>query len=111
MNLRKLALVAAAGTTLLVAAPAFADHRDSWREQSHGWRAPQHRPHHDYGNHNRHHYRHQYGHYRARGYYMPPAPVYYTPPEPYYHAPRTPVIYGQIPLGHHSSIGFSLPLD
>lgn len=106
MNLRKLALVAAAGTTLLVAAPAFADHRDHWRDQSHGWRAPQHRPHHNYG----HHYGHHYGHYRTRGYYMPPPRVYYTPPAPYYYEPR-PVIYGRIPLGHHSSIGFALPLN
>ena len=102
MNLKKLALAAAAGTTLLAAAPAFADHRDhrdNWRGSSHGWRAPAHR-HHSY----------HPGYYRARGYYMPP-PVYYTTPAPYYYAPRSPVIYGQIPLGHHSSIGFSLPLN
>ena len=111
MNLKKLALAAAAGTTLLVAAPAFADHRDHWGGQSHGWRAPQHRPHHYYGQH--------HGYYRSRGYYMPPprayytppAPVYYTPPAPYYYAPPTPVIYGRVPLGHNASIGFSLPLD
>jgi len=41
---------------------------------------------------------------------MPPPPVYYTAPAPYYYAPPAPAIYGQIPLGHHSSIGFSLPL-
>jgi hypothetical protein len=105
MNLKKLALVAAAGTTLLAAAPVFAqsryDHRDRWSGPSHGWRAPAHRPH--------------YSYYRARGYYMPPPPVYYTPEPVYYtppyYAPRAPVIYGRIPLGHHSSIGFSLPLN
>ena len=111
MNLKKLALVAAAGTSLLVAAPAFADHRDSWREQSHGWRAPQHRPHYNYGHHYGHRYGHHYGHYRARGYYMPPPRVYYTPPEPYYYAPPAPVIYGRIPFGHRSSIDFALPLN
>ena len=98
MDLKKLALAAAAGTTLLAAAPAFADHRDHWRG-SPGWRAPQHRQ----------HYYHP-GNYRARGYYMPPPRVYYTPPAPYYYEPR-PVIYGRIPLGHHSSIGFALPLN
>lgn len=103
MNLKKLALAAAVGTTLLAAAPAFAqsryEHRDRWSGPSQSWRAPYHRPH------------YYPGYYRARGYYMPPPPVYYTPPEPYYYAPRTPVIYGRIPLGHHSSIGFSLPLN
>jgi len=101
MNLKKLALAAAAGTTLLAAAPAFADHRDhrdGWRGDSRNWRAQHHR------------HGHHYPHYRARGYYMPP-PVYYTTPAPYYYAPRSPVIYGQFPLGHHSSIGFSLPLN
>jgi hypothetical protein len=102
MDLKKLALAAAAGTTLLVAAPAFADHRDhrdGWRASSQNWRAPHHRHH--------HHYR---GHYRARGYYMPPPRVYYTPPPAYYYEP-SPVIYGRLPLGHHSSIGFSIPLN
>jgi hypothetical protein len=108
MNLKKLILAAAAGTTLLAAAPVFAhDYGDRWSGPSHGWRGPYHR-HPYYG-----------GYYRARGYYMPPPPVYYTPPapvyyappEPYYYAPRTPVIYGRVPLGRHSSIGFSLPLD
>lgn len=107
MNLKKLALAAAAGTTLLAAAPAFADHRDHWTGPSDGWRAPYHRPH------------HSHGYYRERGYYMPPppvyytppAPVYYSPPAPYYYAPRSPVIYGRVPLGHNASIGFSLPLD
>jgi len=99
MNLKNLALAVAAGTTLLAAAPAFADHRDhrdNWRGSSHSWRAP--------------HHRHYYSHYRAPRHYMPPPRVYYTPPAPYYYAPPAPVIYGQIPLGHHSSIGFSLPL-
>ena len=102
MNFKKLAIAAAVGTTLLAAAPAFAqsrhDHRDNWRGSSHSWRS-------DHRHHNYH------GYYRARGYYMPPPRAYYTPPAPYYYAPRSPVIYGQIPLGHHSSIGFSLPLN
>ena len=101
MNLKKLALAAAAGTTLLAAAPAFADHRDHWRGQSYGWRAP----------HHRHYYYNSY--YRAPRYYMPPPVTYYTPP--YYYAPRyyepSPVIYGQVPLGRHSSLGFALPLN
>jgi hypothetical protein len=104
MNLKTLTLAVAAGTTLLAAAPVFAqsrhDHRDSWRGSSHNWRASQHRQHHYHP-----------GYYRARGYYMPPPRVYYTPPAPYYYAPRTPVIYGQVPLGHNASIGFSLPLN
>ena len=100
MNLKTLALAVAAGTTLLAAAPAFADHRDGWRGSSHGWRAP----------HHRHHHYHT-GHYRARGYYMPPPRAYYyNPPAPYYYAP-SPAIYGRVPLGHGASIGFSLPLN
>ena len=98
MDLKKLALAVAAGTTLLAAAPAFADHRDHWRGQSYGWRAP--------------HHRYCYsGYYRAPRYYMPPPVAYYTPPPPYYYAPPAPVVYGRIPLGHHSSIGFALPLN
>lgn len=119
MNLKKLALAAAAGATLLAAAPVFADHRDHWRDQSHGWRAPQHRPHHAYGHHYGHHYGPRYGHYRERSYYAPPprayyyeppAPVYYAPSRPVYYAP-SPTIHGRVPLGHGASIGFSLPLD
>jgi hypothetical protein len=102
MDLKKLALAVAAGTTLLAAAPAFADHRDNWRGSSHSWRAP----------HHRHYYYSSY--YRAPRYYMPPPVAYYTPP-PYYYAPRyyepNPVIYGQVPLGRHSSLGFALPLN
>ena len=97
MDLKKLALAVAAGTTLLAAAPAFADHRDHWRG-SHSWRAP----------HHRHYYYNSY--YRAPRYYMPPPVAYYTPPPAYYYEP-SPVIYGRVPLGRHSSIGFSLPLN
>ena len=99
MDLKKLIIAAAAGTTLLAAAPVFAqsrhDYRDYRQGPSYGWRAPHYRPH----------------YYRARGYYyMPPPVVYYTPPPAYYYEP-SPVIYGRVPLGRHSSIGFSLPLD
>ena len=41
---------------------------------------------------------------------MPPPVVYYTPPPAYYYPP-SPVIYGQVPLGRHSSLGFALPLN
>ena len=99
MDLKKVALAVAAGTTLLAAAPAFADHRDNWRGSSHSWRAP----------HHRNYYYNSY--YRAPRYYMPPPVAYYTPPPPYYYAPPAPVVYGRIPLGNHSSIGFALPLN
>ena len=99
MNLKKLALAVAAGSTLLAAAPVFAqsryDHR--WSGPSHSWRAPYHRYYYS-------------GYYRAPRYYMPPPVVYYTPPPAYYYEP-SPVIYGRVPLRHHSSIGFSLPLN
>ena len=44
MNLKKLALAAATGTTLLAAAPAFA-HPPHWAP-AHGWRAQHHQPRH-----------------------------------------------------------------
>jgi hypothetical protein len=41
-------------------------------------------------------------------------PYYYAPryvaPAPYYYAPPAPVVYGRIPVGHHASIGISVPL-
>jgi hypothetical protein len=103
MNLKKLALAAAAGTTLLAAAPVFA-HSD-WGPE-YGWR----------GNYYRHHYYRPRVVYAPAPYYYAPRRVYYAPrpvyyePRPAYYEPR-PVIYGRIPLGHHSSVGFSLPLD
>ena len=95
MNLKKLALAAAAGTTLLAAAPAFA--QSHWN-QGYSRHAPY-----------RHYHRPRVHYYAPAPVYYAPAPVYYAPP-PYYYAPRSPVIYGRIPIGHHSSIGFSLPL-
>lgn len=92
MNLKKLTLAAAAGTTLLAAAPVFAD-------PGHGWRARHHHPHYVYG----------YG-YPAPAYvYYPAQPVYVPPPVVYYPPPR-PVIYGRIPLNHGTRIGFSVGL-
>lgn len=85
MNLKKLALAAAAGATLLAAAPAFAN-PPHWAP-AYGWRAPHHRPHYVY---------------RAPAYvYVPaPAPVYYYPPRP--------VIYGQVPVSPNLRIGFGV---
>lgn len=84
MDLKKLALAAAAGTTLLAAAPAFA-HPPQWAP-AHGWRAQA-------------HHRRYYPHY-----YRPPAYAYYPAwpvaiaPRAYYYAPPRPVLYGQIPV-------------
>ena len=100
MDLKKLALAAAAGTTLLAAAPAFADPQDWARERDHRW-------------HERHHHR---DHYRgpARHAYHPPhrvvervvvvqqaAPVYYNPP-------ARPVLSAQVPIGRNANINFDL---
>ena len=84
MNLKELALAAVAGTTLLAAAPAFAN-PPHWAP-AHGWRAQHHQPRH---------------YYRGPAYvYVPAAPVYYAPPAPYYYAPPPrPVIYGTLPIG------------
>lgn len=105
MNAKKTILAAFAGTALLAAAGAQA--RDGHWDQG-------------YRDHGYHH-----GYYRP--YYAPrvvvrPAyyyPTYYAPRyvDPYYVAPApvyyqpAPALYGRIPLGHHSSIGFSLPLN
>jgi hypothetical protein len=83
MNLKKISLAAAAGFTLLAAAPAFADPQH-WAP-AHGWRQ-HHQPRH---------------YYRAPAYvYVPAAPVYYAPPAPvYYYPPPRPAIYGTVPIG------------
>jgi len=92
MNARKLALAIAAGSTLLVAAPAFAT-PPHWAP-AHGWRA---KPHHV-------HY------YRAPAYvyYPAPRPVLVAPPAYYAPAyyPPAPVIYGNIPISPNANIGF-----
>jgi hypothetical protein len=98
MNLKKIALALAAGTTLLAAAPVFAD--PPHRAPAHGWRAHHYRPYYYPG----------YVYYPARPVVVAPPPVYYAPPPaPVYYRPA-PAVYGQIPVGHHASIGFSLPL-
>ena len=100
MNLKKLALVAAAGTTLLAAAPVFAD-PGHWAP-AHGWR--HHYPHYVYG------YRAPaYVYYPAQPVYVPP-PVAYYPPQPVYVPPPRPVIYGQVPLNHGARVGFAVGL-
>ena len=108
MNAKKTILAAFAGTALLAAASVQAQGRDGrW---DHGYR--------DHG-YNHSYYRHtgarvvvrpSYSYYAPRyvAPYYAPAPVYYQP-APVYYAPA-PAIYGRFPLGHHSSIGFSLPL-
>ena len=101
MNAKKIALTLAAGATLLVAAPVFAD-PPHWAP-AHGWRAKHHHPHHYYR-------APAYVYYPARPVVVVPPPVYYAPPPaPVYYRPA-PAIYGRIPVGHHASIGFSLPL-
>jgi hypothetical protein len=103
MNARKIALALAAGTTMLIAAPAFAQ-PPHWAP-AHGWRAKQHHHHH----YQHQHYAQGYG-YRAPAYaYYRPRPVYVPPPVVYYPPPR-PVIYGHIPLDHGTRIGFALGL-
>jgi hypothetical protein len=107
MKAKKIILAAFAGTALLAAAGAQA--RDHWRDGHRG------DGHYRHGHYNHGHHGHGHRHYAPRVVVRPayrpyyrPAPVYYAPP-PYYYAPA-PAIYGRIPLGHHSSIGFSLPL-
>jgi hypothetical protein len=109
MNLRKLALAAAAVTTLFAAAPAFSEPRDWARDRDHGWqrdrdhRWQDRRPHHS--------------HYRApdRAYYppqrivervvvVPAAPVYYPQQQ------SRPVISGQIPIGRDRNINVEFQL-
>ena len=97
MNLKKLALAAATGTTLLAAAPAFAQ-PPHWAP-AHGWRAQHHQPRHC-------HRAPTYVYYQPRPVYVPPPVVYSAP---VYYAPA-PAIYGQIPLGHNARIGFRIGL-
>jgi hypothetical protein len=99
MNFKKLALAAAAGTTLLAAAPVFA--QSHYYGPSYRYQSP---------------YRHHY--YRPRA-VVYPAPVYYAPepvyyaPEPVYYAPAPvyypprPVIYGRF---GHGRVGISIGL-
>ena len=101
MKARKIVLALAAGTTLLAAAPAFAD--PPHRAPAHGWRAQHYRPHYYYR-------APTYVYYPVRPVVVAPPPVYYAPPPaPVYYRP-VPAVYGRIPVGHHASIGFSLPL-
>jgi hypothetical protein len=109
MDLKKLALAAAAGTTLLAAAPAFAEPQDWARGHDYGR---------DYGRYDRHFHR---DHYRApvrHGYYPPhrvverervvvvqqPAPVYYAPPA------AQPGFSAQVPIGRNANINFDFRL-
>ncbi len=89
MNLKTLAIATVAGTALLAASAAQADHA-----RGYGYR------HHD--RHHVRHHRHVPHHVVVRPapvYYYAPQPVYYYPPQPVYHAPPRPVIYGTIPFG------------
>jgi len=106
MNLKKIALAAAAGTALLAAVPAFAT-PPHWAPAN-GWRA-------------RHYPSHYYYHYRTPAYVVAPRPVIVVPPPysyapvaPVVYAPRpvvvrpAPVIYGNIPIGSNAAIGFGV---
>ena len=89
--LKKIAVAALAGSALLAASGAAqARHGDGYRPYHYGY-----------------HYR-----YAPRVVYRPvyrPYTYYYPAPRYYYYEP-TPTIYGRIPIGHHGSIGFRLPL-
>jgi hypothetical protein len=95
MNLKKIALAAAAGSALLAAAPAFAD--PHWgRGHDRGWHGRPYYPH----------------YYRAPAYYyVPPRPVIVAPPA-YVYAPPiyapAPGIYGQVPLGPDVRVNFGV---
>ena len=108
MKAKKTILAVLAGTAML-GVTVGAQARDGWRDIH---RDTFHRG----GHYNHGHHGHGHRHYAPRVVVRPayrpyyrPAPVYYAPPPSYYYEPA-PVIYGRIPLGHHSSIGFSLPL-
>jgi hypothetical protein len=97
MNWKSLALAAAAGATLLAAAPASA-HPPGWAP-AHGWRAE---------------HRHHGFPYRPRPVVvLPPGPAYYAPP-PRVFVPRPVVVYPPVyppaypPPAWHVSIGFRL---
>jgi hypothetical protein len=107
MDLKRLALAAVAGSTLLAAAPAFSEPRDWAREPDHRWQERRYE--------RERHYHRDY--YRApeRAYYppqrvvervvvVPAAPVYYN------NAPSRPVISGQIPIGRDRNINIEFAL-
>ena len=111
MDLKKLALAAAAGTTLLAAAPAFAEPQDWARGRDYGRDYGR-----DHGRYDRHFHR---DHYRApvrHGYYprhrvvervvvvQQPAPVYYAPPA------TQPGFSAQVPIGRNANINFDFRL-
>jgi hypothetical protein len=111
MKAKKTILAVLAGTALLGAA-AGAQARDGWAQIHRDfYHRGDHRGHYDRGNHYGHYYRAPRAVYPAPVYYGPPryyAPRYYAP-APVYYEPA-PVVYGRVPLGNHSSIGFSIPL-
>jgi hypothetical protein len=104
MKARTIALALAAGTTLLTAAPAFA--QPPHHAPAYGWRAKHYHP---------HYYRAPaYVYYPARPvvvvpapYYYPPRPVVYYPPRPVV-VPAAPVLYGNIPVSPNVNIGFGV---
>ena len=95
MNTKKIALALVAGTTVLAAAPAFAD-PPHWAP-AYGWRAQ---------------HRHPHYYYRAPvTVYYPARPVVVVPP-PYYYAPPPrvvypgPVFYGNVPVAPGVQVQF-----
>ena len=101
MLAKKIAIAAIAGTALLAASGAYANHN---RWDGHYYSG--------------HRYHSHYNGYRyaprvvvrtaPRYYYAPPAPVYYAP-DPYYYYEPQPVIYGRVPIGN-ARIGFRIGL-
>ena len=100
MNAKRIALALAAGSTLLVAAPVFAD-PPHWAP-AHGWRARHDHPHYYYR-------APAYVYYPARPVVIAPPPVVYAPP-PVYYAPPAPVIYGHIPVRPGVAVNFGVRL-
>ena len=100
MKTRTLALALAAGTTLLAAAPAFAD-PGHWAP-AYGWRAKHHQPRYYYP-------APAYVYVPARPVVVAPPPVVYAPP-PVVYAPPAPVIYGHIPVRPGVSVNFGVRL-
>jgi hypothetical protein len=129
MDLKKLALAAVAGTSLLAAAPAFAEPRDWQRGRDYG-RDYGHdhgrdfgRDHgrdygRDFGRYDRHFHRDDYRAPVRYGYHpaprvvervvvvQQPAPVYYNNNNP----PERPVLSAQVPIGRNANINFDLRL-
>jgi hypothetical protein len=107
MNLKKLALAAAAGTTLLAAAPVFAQPQDWERDHDHRWQERRHDAeyyrHRDYRDHRAPErvYRHS-----ERVVVVPVAPVYYAP------APvqARPGITAQVPIGRNANLTLDVQL-